>query len=105
LAISVSTELSGSCLWASITQYIAFASRTTNAAITKVHRELEKTGEVSGAGPPEDHLANHLSADLAGLCRCVDLGGGPRGEGVFNSVILGKPGKSHCGGAAVAFLG
>jgi iron(III) transport system permease protein len=33
-----------------ITQYIAFASRTTNAAITQIHRELEEAGEVSGAG-------------------------------------------------------
>lgn len=33
-----------------ITQYIAFASRTTTAAITQIHRELEEAGEVSGAG-------------------------------------------------------
>jgi iron(III) transport system permease protein len=33
-----------------ITQYVAFASRTTNAAITQIHRELEEAGEVSGAG-------------------------------------------------------
>jgi iron(III) transport system permease protein len=33
-----------------ITQYIAFASRTTNAAITQIHKELEEAGEVSGAG-------------------------------------------------------
>ena len=35
---------------AMITQYIAFASRSTNAAITQIHRELEEAGEVSGAG-------------------------------------------------------
>ena len=34
-----------------ITQYIAFASRTTNAAITQIHKELEEAGEVSGASP------------------------------------------------------
>lgn len=34
---------------AMITQYIAFASRTTHAAITQIHRELEEAGEVSGA--------------------------------------------------------
>jgi iron(III) transport system permease protein len=33
-----------------ITQYIAFATRTTNAAITQIHKELEEAGEVSGAG-------------------------------------------------------
>ncbi|MGH7847401.1 MAG: ABC transporter permease [Candidatus Binatia bacterium] len=33
-----------------ITQYLAFASRTTNAAITQIHKELEEAGEVSGAG-------------------------------------------------------
>jgi iron(III) transport system permease protein len=33
-----------------ITQYVAFASRTTNAAITQVHKELEEAAEVSGAG-------------------------------------------------------
>jgi iron(III) transport system permease protein len=33
-----------------ITQYVAFASRSTNAAITQIHRELEEAGEVSGAG-------------------------------------------------------
>jgi iron(III) transport system permease protein len=33
-----------------ITQYVAFASRTTNVAITQIHRELEEAGEVSGAG-------------------------------------------------------
>ncbi|HEY3150937.1 MAG TPA: iron ABC transporter permease [Candidatus Binatia bacterium] len=32
-----------------ITQYIAFATRTTNAAITQIHKELEEAGEVSGA--------------------------------------------------------
>jgi len=35
---------------AMMTQYIAFASRSTNAAITQIHRELEEAGEVSGAG-------------------------------------------------------
>jgi iron(III) transport system permease protein len=35
---------------AMITQYVAFASRTTNAAITQIHKELEEAGEVSGAG-------------------------------------------------------
>ena len=34
---------------AMITQYVAFASRSTNAAITQIHRELEEAGEVSGA--------------------------------------------------------
>jgi iron(III) transport system permease protein len=34
-----------------ITQYIAFATRTTNAAITQIHKELEEAGEVSGASP------------------------------------------------------
>jgi iron(III) transport system permease protein len=33
-----------------ITGYLAFASRTTNAAITQIHKELEEAGEVSGAG-------------------------------------------------------
>jgi iron(III) transport system permease protein len=33
-----------------ITQYVAFASRSTHAAITQIHRELEEAGEVSGAG-------------------------------------------------------
>jgi iron(III) transport system permease protein len=32
-----------------ITQYVAFATRTTNAAITQIHKELEEAGEVSGA--------------------------------------------------------
>lgn len=32
-----------------ITQYVAFATRTTNAAVTQIHRELEEAGEVSGA--------------------------------------------------------
>jgi iron(III) transport system permease protein len=32
-----------------IVQYVAFASRTTNAAITQIHKELEEAGEVSGA--------------------------------------------------------
>ena len=32
-----------------ITQYIAFATRTTNAAITQIHKELEEAGAVSGA--------------------------------------------------------
>jgi iron(III) transport system permease protein len=32
-----------------ITGYLAFASRTTNAAITQIHKELEEAGEVSGA--------------------------------------------------------
>jgi iron(III) transport system permease protein len=32
-----------------ITQYIAFASRTTNAAVTQIHKELEEAGAVSGA--------------------------------------------------------
>ena len=32
-----------------ITQYIAFATRTTNAAVTQIHKELEEAGEVSGA--------------------------------------------------------
>jgi iron(III) transport system permease protein len=34
-----------------ITQYIAFATRTTNAAVIQVHKELEEAGEVSGASP------------------------------------------------------
>src|SRR5215510_12301944 len=33
-----------------ITQYIAFATRTTNAAITQIHKELEEAGEAAGAG-------------------------------------------------------
>jgi iron(III) transport system permease protein len=32
-----------------ITQYIAFATRTTNAAVTQIHKELEEAAEVSGA--------------------------------------------------------
>jgi iron(III) transport system permease protein len=32
-----------------VTQYTAFATRTTNAAITQIHRELEEAGEVIGA--------------------------------------------------------
>jgi len=32
-----------------ITQYVAFASRATNAAITQVHEELEEAGRVLGA--------------------------------------------------------
>ena len=36
-------------LLALITQYIAFATRTTNAAITQIHKELEEAGEASGA--------------------------------------------------------
>ena len=35
---------------AMITQYVAFASRSTNAAITQIHRELEEAAETSGAG-------------------------------------------------------
>lgn len=33
-----------------VTQYVAFATRTTNAAITQVHRELEEAARVSGVG-------------------------------------------------------
>lgn len=33
-----------------ITQYIAFATRTTNAAITQVHKELEEAARISGVG-------------------------------------------------------
>ncbi|MGH7824647.1 MAG: ABC transporter permease [Candidatus Binatia bacterium] len=32
-----------------ITQYIAFATRTTNAAVMQIHKELEEAGAVSGA--------------------------------------------------------
>lgn len=32
-----------------VTQYIAFSTRTMNAAITQVHKELEEAGRVSGA--------------------------------------------------------
>ena len=32
-----------------VTQYLAFGSRTTNAAITQIHKELEEAGEASGA--------------------------------------------------------
>lgn len=32
-----------------ITSYIAFATRTTNAAVTQIHKELEEAAEVSGA--------------------------------------------------------
>lgn len=32
-----------------ITQYIAFATRTTNAAVMQINKELEEAGEVSGA--------------------------------------------------------
>lgn len=32
-----------------ITQYVAFATRTTNAAVMQVNKELEEAGEVSGA--------------------------------------------------------
>jgi iron(III) transport system permease protein len=35
--------------FALMTQYIAFATRTTTPAITQIHRELEEAGEVSGA--------------------------------------------------------
>ncbi len=34
---------------AMITQYVAFASRTTNSAIMQVHQELEEAGRISGA--------------------------------------------------------
>ncbi len=37
------------CL-ALVTQYIAFTTRTTNAAITQVHRELEEAARISGVG-------------------------------------------------------
>ncbi|MGB7951401.1 MAG: iron ABC transporter permease, partial [Candidatus Binatia bacterium] len=33
-----------------ITQYIAFATRSTNAAVTQIHKELEEAAAVSGAG-------------------------------------------------------
>ena len=33
-----------------VTQYIAFTTRTTNAAITQVHRELEEAARISGVG-------------------------------------------------------
>lgn len=33
-----------------ITQYIAFTSRTTNAAIAQVHKELEEAARISGVG-------------------------------------------------------
>lgn len=33
-----------------ITQYIAFTTRTTNAAITQVHKELEEAARISGVG-------------------------------------------------------
>jgi iron(III) transport system permease protein len=33
-----------------MTQYISFASRSTNAAVMQIHKELEEAGEVSGAG-------------------------------------------------------
>jgi iron(III) transport system permease protein len=33
-----------------VTQYIAFTTRTTNAAIAQVHRELEEAARISGAG-------------------------------------------------------
>jgi iron(III) transport system permease protein len=32
-----------------VTQYLAFSTRTTNAAITQIHKELEEAGEASGA--------------------------------------------------------
>jgi iron(III) transport system permease protein len=32
-----------------VTQYVAFATRTTNAAVAQIHKELEEAGEVSGA--------------------------------------------------------
>ncbi len=32
-----------------ITQYVSFASRSTNAAVMQIHKELEEAGEVSGA--------------------------------------------------------
>ncbi|HEY3302185.1 MAG TPA: iron ABC transporter permease [Candidatus Binatia bacterium] len=32
-----------------VTQYVSFASRTTNAAVMQIHKELEEAGEVSGA--------------------------------------------------------
>lgn len=32
-----------------VSQYIAFATRTTNAAVAQIHKELEEAGEVSGA--------------------------------------------------------
>ncbi len=37
------------CL-ALITQYVAFTTRTTNAAITQVHKELEEASRISGVG-------------------------------------------------------
>ena len=33
-----------------ITQYVAFTTRTTNAAITQVHKELEEAARISGVG-------------------------------------------------------
>ncbi len=33
-----------------VTQYLAFGTRTTNAAITQIHKELEEAGEAAGAG-------------------------------------------------------
>ncbi|MGH7928346.1 MAG: ABC transporter permease, partial [Candidatus Binatia bacterium] len=33
-----------------ITQYIAFTTRTTNAAITQIHKELEEAARISGVG-------------------------------------------------------
>jgi iron(III) transport system permease protein len=36
-------------IMAMITQYVAFGTRTMNAAITQVHKELEEAGRISGA--------------------------------------------------------
>ena len=33
-----------------VTQYVAFTTRTTNAAITQVHKELEEAARISGVG-------------------------------------------------------
>jgi iron(III) transport system permease protein len=33
-----------------ITQYVSFASRSTNAGVMQIHKELEEAGEASGAG-------------------------------------------------------
>ena len=78
-----------------ITQYVAFASRTTNAAITQIHRELEEAGEVSGARRLQNRLANYLSTDPARFRRRLDLGCGSRRQGFLYSAALGEPGKSH----------
>jgi iron(III) transport system permease protein len=73
-----------------IVQYIAFATRTTNASVLQIHKELEEAGEASGeqnANPGSDHVP----VNTARVCRVLDLGGGARDEGFLRSFDVGRP--------------